>query len=71
MDEKINVSDIKHRLLARFVRTIKEDGVTYIRSIFIKNKEHKLYQIGNVLAITVDNNLIIEWDEEFDYIYNT
>ena len=69
--KKIKLNDVKHKALVRFSKIVKEDEVEFIRTIIIKNKEHKLYQVGKVFVLTVDENLITEWDEEFEHVWNT
>ena len=62
---------IDHKLLIRFAKTIKETDIELLGSVSKKSKKYNLYKVGKLLAITINDGLVIEWDEEFDFIWNT
>lgn len=65
----IKSKDIKNKPLARLTSVLKLTEIDLIKSITLNTTIHSLYKVGNILAIAINENVVTEWDEEFDHIY--
>jgi hypothetical protein len=69
MKNIIKLEDLDNKKLARFVRIVKETEVRLLQKFKVKKKEYTLYEIGKILVLDDGDQIISEWDEEFDYFY--
>lgn len=66
---KINIKKLLNEALVKLARNLKTDTVDLLQSTQSQSGEYSLYQVDNILAIEHKEELIMNWDEEFEPMY--
>ncbi len=63
------LKDIKNKRLQKLATSLRVKSVELLSSTSTKCGTYHLYEVDNILAITIGAGLLVQWDEKFDAMY--